>query len=66
MHAKKSMSSDLKLVYSDSYESVELWYGDDFVGAANYDEDGSIGIANIESIAKRLQEILDCKLDKQE
>ena len=60
------MDRDLKIVYSGSYESVELWYGDDFVGAANYDEDGSVGIVNIESIAERLQEILKCKLNKEE
>ena len=46
------MNKDLKLVYpGGAFDDVELWYGDDFVGAANYDEDGSVGIVNIESIA---------------
>ena len=58
------MSKDLKLVYSGGYESVELQYGDEFVGSANYDEDGSAGIRIVELIAERLQEILKCKLDK--
>ena len=66
MRAKKSMSNDLKLIYSDSYESVELWYGDEFVGSTNYDEGGSAGIRIVELIAERLREILDCKLNKQE
>ena len=61
------MNKDLKLVYpGGAFDDVELWYGDDFVGAANYDEDGSVGIVNIESIAERLQEILECKLHKEE
>jgi len=59
------VSQDLKLVYSDSYESVELWYGDEIVGSANYDEDGSAGLGIVESIAKRLQEILKCKLTEE-
>lgn len=59
------MSKDLKLIYLDSYEGVELWYGDKYVGSANYDEHGSDGMRIVEAIAERLEEILECKL-KQE
>ncbi len=60
------MRRNLKLVYEEAYERVELRYGDVLIGSAGYDEDGMAGMRIVEEIAEQLQEIFKCKLSKEE